>query len=52
MREVGKKMKASKEEWIEEQYKNIEKRISGNGREAYNTLEAHTKAQQHKSAVI
>ena len=37
-REVRKKMKAAKEEWIEEQCKNIEKgMMSGNRREAYNT---------------
>ena len=46
-------MKSAKEEWIEEQCKNIEKRMmSGNGKKAYNTLKALTKTQQHKSAVI
>ena len=35
-------MKAAKEEWIEEQCKNIEKEMtSGNSKEAYNTLRAH-----------
>ena len=38
-REVRKKTKATKEEWVEEQCKNIEKGImSGNSKEAYNTL--------------
>ena len=46
-------MKAAKEEWTEEQRKNIEKgMMSGNSKEAYNTLKALTKTQQHKSAVI
>ena len=46
-------MKAAKEEWTEEQCKNIEKRMtSGNSEEAYNTLKALTRTQQHKSAVI
>ena len=52
-REVKKKMKAAKKEWLEEQCKNIEKEMmSGNSKEAYNTLKALTKTQQHKSAVI
>ena len=46
-------MKAAKEEWIEEQCKNVEKRImSENSIEAYNILKAFTKIQQHKSTVI
>ena len=46
-------MKAAKEEWIEEQCKSIEKgMMSGNSKEAYNTIKALTKTQQHKSAVI
>ena len=46
-------MKAAKEKGTEEQCKNIEKRMmSGNSKEAYNTLKAVTKTQQHKSAVI
>ena len=48
-------MKAVKEEWIEGQFnfKNIEKgMLSGSSKEAYNTLKAFTKTQQHKSAVI
>ena len=46
-------MKTAKEEWTEEQRKNIEKgMMSGNSKEAYNTLKALTKIQQHKSAVI
>ena len=45
-------MKAAKEEWIEEQCKNIEKgMVSGNSKEANNTLKAVIKTQQHKSAV-
>ena len=52
-REVRKKMKAAKDEWTEEQCKNIEKGImSRNSKEAYNTLKVLTKAQQHKSAAI
>ena len=46
-------MKAAKEEWIEEQCKNIEKEMmSGSSKEAYNTLKAVTKTQQYKSPVI
>ena len=46
-------MKAAKEEWIQEQYKNIEKEMmKQNRKEANNTLTALTKTQQHKSAVI
>ena len=38
-RKLRKKMKEAKEEWIEEQRKNTEKEMmSGNGKEAYNTL--------------
>ena len=54
-REVRKKMKIAKEEWTEEQCKNIEKgMMSGNIKEAYkyNTLKALTITQQHNSAVI
>ena len=52
-REVRKKMKAAKEEWIEEQCKNIEKgMMSGNSKEAYITPKALTKTSQLKSAVI
>ena len=51
-REVRKKMKAAKEEWTEEQSKNIEKGMSENSKEAYNTLKVLTKTQQHKSAVF
>ena len=46
-------MKAAKEEWIEDQGKNIEKGMTaGNSEEAYNTLKALTKTQQRRSAVI
>ena len=46
-------MKAAKGEWTKEQRKNIEKgMMSGNSKEAYNTLKALTKTQQHKSTVI
>ena len=52
-REVKKKMKAAKKEWLEEQCKNIEKEMmSGNSKEAYNTLKALTKTQQRKSIDI
>ena len=38
---------------IEEQCKNLENdMMPGNSKEAYNTLKALTKTQQHKSAVI
>ena len=48
-----KKRKATKEEWIEEQCKNVEMgMMSGNSKEAYNTLKALTKTQQRKSAVF
>ena len=46
-------MKAAKEKGTEEQCKNIEKRMmSGNRKEAYNTLKALTKTHQHESAVV
>ena len=46
-------MKAAKEEWTEEQCKNIEEGLtSGNSKEAHNTLKALTETQQHQSAVI
>ena len=52
-REVRKKSKAVKEEWVEEQCKNTEKgMMPGNIKESYDTLKALTKTQQHKSAVI
>ena len=52
-REVRKKMKVARKEWTEKQCKNLEKEMkSGNNKEAYNTLKALTKGQQHKSAVI
>ena len=50
---LGKKMKAAKEEWIEEQCKKIEKgMVSRNSKKAHGTLKALTKTQQRKSAVI
>ena len=52
-REVRKKMTAAKEEWTEEQCKNIEKGImSGNRKEAHDAPRSLTKSQQHKSAVM
>ena len=52
-REVRMKMKVAKKEWTEEQCKNIEKgMMSGNTKEAYNTLKVLTKTKQKKSAVI
>ena len=52
-REIRKKMKAAKEQWTEEQVKNIENgMMPGNSKEAYNTLEPLTKTQQDKSTVI
>ena len=52
-REVGKKMKAAKEEWTEEQCKNAEKgMMSRNNKESYNALRGLTKTQLHKSAVF
>ena len=47
------KLLLSLSKWIEEQYTNIDKGVmSGNRKEAYNTLKALTKTQQHKSAAI
>ena len=47
-REVGRKMKAANEEWIEEECETIEKgMLLGNSKEAYNTLKALIKTQQH-----
>ncbi|XP_071479659.1 uncharacterized protein [Diadema antillarum] len=52
-REVGKKMKAAKENWIEAQCKVIDKGLTaGNIKEAYNTLKTLTKTSQPKSPVI
>ena len=52
-REVGKNVKVAKEEWIENQCENIKKRMmSGNNKEAYTTIKALIKTQQHESAVI
>ena len=46
-------MKSAKEEWIEEECKDTEKgMMSGNSKEAYNTLRALTKTQQHRSTDI
>ena len=51
-REVKKKMKAAKKEWLEEQCKNIEKEMmSGNSKEAYNTLKALTKTRHVSEAI-
>ena len=48
-KEVRKKKKAAKEEWTEEQCKDIEKgMMSGNSKEAYNTLKAFTKTQRRR----
>ena len=44
IREVREKMKAAKEEWTEERWKNIEKgMVSENSTETCNTLKALTK---------
>ena len=44
---------SKKKEWIKEQCKHLEKgMMSGNNKEAHNTLKALTNTQQHKSAVI
>ena len=52
-RDVRQKMKAAKEEWTEEQCKDIEEgMMSGNSEKAYNTLKGLTKTQQHEPAVI
>ena len=52
-REVRKKIRAVEEKWIEEQCKNVEKgMMTGNSKEAYNTLKTFTRTQQRKSAVI
>ena len=48
--EVRKKMKAATEERTEKQCENIDKgMMSGNSKEAHNTLKALPKTQQHKS---
>ena len=52
-REVRKKTKAAKEEWTQEQCKNIEKgMMSGNSKETCNNLKTLTNTHKHKSAVI
>ena len=52
-REVRKKTNAAKEEWTEKLCKHMKKRMmSGSSKEAYNTLKALTKAQQHQSSFI
>ena len=43
-REVRKKMKAAKDEWIVERCK--KEMMSGNSKETYNTLKALTETQQ------
>ena len=48
-REVRTKMKAAREEWTEKQCKKMEKgMMSGNSKEAYNTLKAFTKTQRRR----
>ena len=50
-REVRKKTKAAKEEWIEEQCKNIEKGVmSGNSKEVYKSIKGLIKIQQRVSS--
>ena len=45
-------MKATKEEWIEEQRKKIEKEMkAGNSKQADNTFKAPNRTKQHKSVV-
>ena len=52
-REVRTKMRAAKEEWIEEQCDNIEKGMeTGNSKQAYSTLKALTKTSQPRANVI
>ncbi|XP_076438257.1 uncharacterized protein LOC143277357 [Babylonia areolata] len=52
-REVRMKMKAAKENWIEEQCEEGEKGMeAGNSKRAYNTLKTLTKTSQPRSAVI
>ena len=52
-REVRRKMKAAKEDWIEEQCNAIDKGTNaGNSKEAYNTLKTLTKTSQPKMPVI
>lgn len=52
-RDVRKKMKEVKEEWIEEQCKTIDRDMeSGNSKQAYGTLKALTKTSQPRTAVI
>ena len=52
-REVKKKMKEAKEEWIEEQHIIIYKEVNaGSSKKAYSTLKTLTKTSQAKSSVI
>ena len=52
-REIRKKIKAAKVEWIEEQRENIEKgMMSGNSKEAYSTLKALTKTQDSSGNIL
>ncbi|XP_076443965.1 uncharacterized protein LOC143282251 [Babylonia areolata] len=52
-REVRTKMKAAKENWIEEQCEEVEKGMeAGNSKRAYSTLKTLTKTSQPRSAVI
>ena len=52
-REVRKRMKVAKEEWIEEQCDVINKEMMmGNSKQAYSTLKILTKTSQPKTAVI
>ena len=48
-REVRKNKNAAKEEWIDELRKNVEKEVMlENSKEAYNTIKALPKTQQHR----
>ncbi|XP_076454867.1 uncharacterized protein LOC143289703 [Babylonia areolata] len=52
-REVRTKMKAAKENWIEEQCEEVEKGMeAGNSKRAFSTLKTLTKTSQPRSAVI
>jgi exonuclease III len=52
-REVRKKMKEAKEEWIEEQCDSIDKEMTtGSSKQAYSTLKTLTKTSQPKASVI
>jgi len=51
-REVKKKMKEAKEEWIEQQCNEIDKGMKNNSKKAYKTLKALTKSNKSRTTAI